>query len=195
MTEINTYGSIQEPAETQGPVQPASHAHVPAPQDTGISILDEMAADLEEDILNVTKIWALPDRPNFKVELNTYISGDDFKRYQKSASGPSNRKSRRAKRGETPDQADRFALYTAVIREKSTQILYKGQPLKNADGSLRTLNDDEFLKMIQATKAGADVASTSEAIEFFLTPGFLLQLGESVVAEAGYDGEANPENP
>lgn len=198
MSDMNTYGAI----DTDGPVAPAPQpapapapAGTSAPQATGISPLDEIVADLESSTLQQLEVWEIPDRPNFQIEFDVYISSDDFKRYQRSASGgATNRKSRRSKQAQSGD-VDQFQLSIALVREKSTRIFFKGQPITTTDGDEMTLNHPEFLQMLQRTKLGGDVASIAEAIEVFLGPGYLLQIGESILSEAGYAGSAEPVNP
>ncbi|GAB3191743.1 hypothetical protein [Nesterenkonia suensis] len=184
--QTSTFGTLESEGQkhTPGPDAPAEEAPAPA------SILDEIVASLDES-QDTTAIWEVESRKGFTLEFDTYMPADDFKRYQASAQ-TGNRKTRRGRGG--AEGIDQFALCMAIVREKNTRIIFNGQDLRETSGALMTLNSPEFLAMIKRTKWGRDVSTTGEAIEEFLTAGFLVQLGDSIITEAGYAGETAPVN-
>lgn len=175
------------------PVQPAPVAQVQAGARRKLSPLDEMVQDINETDLSEKKVWDIPERPNWQVEFNCYISSDEFKQFQRQASGAKNRKARRS--GSGTGDIDQFELAAIMIQEKSTAILYKGEKIADQDGDDMTLRSNEFVEFMQGTKAGGDVQTSAHAIEAFLTAGYMLQVGESIAAEAGFAGQAEPVNP
>lgn len=180
MSDISTFEH-----EDQSPQQ--------APSYQASSPLDRIAAELES--LSEEKTWEIPARPGWELVFNTAITSEEFKRYQQLASGgPANRKSRRAQRGASPTDVDQFLLFTALIREKSTQIKVQGEVLRTLDGDDMTLGSKEFYDFIKKSKGSDTVNDQNEAVEFLLGAGYLLKLGESIAAEAGFEGEANPKD-
>lgn len=185
--QTSTFGTVENDTSTgpaSAPVEPPKEA-APA------SILDEIVGSLENSEDDHLKIWEVPDRPGFELEFSTYLGSADFKRHQ-TAAQTGNRKTRRG-RG-AAESIDQFQLSLGLVRELSTRIIFQGQDVRQSDGQLMTLNSPEFLALIKRTKWGRDIATQAEAVEEFLTAGYLVQLGDSIITEAGYAGETAPVN-
>lgn len=189
MTETQTYGSYTDD-ETVNPTVPSKTENGKPGKS---SPLDDLIADINSTDLSEAKVWDVPDRPNWQVTFNTHISSDEFKEFRRQASGAKNRKARRAARGD--GELDQFELFATIIQDKSEGILYKGEEVSDSEGDPLTMRSDEFVKLIQDTKLGTDVSTAAHAIEAFLTAGYMMQLGESIAAEAGFAGQADPVNP
>lgn len=190
--DVHAQASPVEPVQVQ-PTAPTQQAQPSQPAQRKLSPLEEMVEDINATDLTEVKYWNVPDRPNWQLGFNCHISSDEFKEYQRQASGAKNRKARRS--GSGAGDIDQFELASVMIQEKSTKILYKGQPVEDSDGDDMTLRSPEFVEFIQGTNLGGDVRTAAHAIEVFLTAGYMLQLGESIAAEAGYAGQAEPVNP
>lgn len=193
MTE-QPYGTYAD--ATGQEARPVAGPSVQAPdqvksQPVMMSNLDELVQDINSTDLNKVMTWPLEPRPNWSLQFNTYISSVEFKEFQRRASNQGNRKARRSGAGQT----DQFALAVTIIQEKSHAILHNDAVVGDDDGDPMTLRSKEFVKFIQETKIGTDVNTAADAIEVFLTPGFMLKLGESIAAEAGYAGEVEPVDP
>lgn len=192
MTETQTYGGYTNDDE-------ATTTDLAAEEDNGragkSSPLDDLKNAIKAKKLRNPKTYQV-DGYDFDIRLrfNAYISADEFKSFQKQASGATNRKTRRAGAGAGQDM-DQFKLFSAILQEKSEAIIVNGKDVLDTEGDLLTLRSDEFISFVKDSDIGQDVTTVAEAIEAFLTAGGMVTIGESIATEAGFGGETEPVNP
>lgn len=192
MTEQQTYGGYTD--DTTALATDAKPDQANPQQARKSSPLEDLKAAIKAKTLRNLKTYQV-DGYDFDIKLrfNAYISADEFKSFQRQASGAKNRKARRA--GSDGSDIDQFKLFAAILQEKSEAIILNDDEVRDADGDPLTLRSDEFIQFVKDSDIGQDVNTTAEAIEAFLTAGEMIKLGESIATEAGFGGEVEPVNP
>lgn len=189
MSEQPTYGTLDETEKPSATEYPETGENAPKP----LSILEQMRADIEEELedeLDEVKNWDVPARPRYKLKFNTYLDGERFVELREAATTAT--QNRKARRSGEPGKFDGRKFALSLIRELTAGIIFDGNAVHLESGQPLTLTDREFLDIVKGTKYGENVHTINHAIEKFLTPGYLIAMGDSLVEACGYTVEANP---
>lgn len=189
-----TYGMITE--DEQRPTAVANDP-VLADDHPGIvslnSVYDEVLENIQHDSAE-EKDWEVPDRPSWRTRHTCYIDPEELKDMREKA-----REGNRAAVRSGAAGVDMYRLYRSVVRRTNTGVLLKikgsFQLLADEKGQPITLDSEAFLEFVKRSDWGKSLTTNTEAIDRFLTPGWISALGDSIMAEAGHGRTAEPVNP